>query len=369
MDRRGFLTGVGVVGLGALVGCSNDDPDPSPSTAATSASPSTSGPTPAQSVDPVVADTIADGINVPWGIAFLKTGEALVSQRDAREVVRVAPDGKKTTIGAVEGGNPSQAGEGGLLGIALDPKDPTQLYAYISTASDNRILRLAYDGRRLSDPKTILTGIPVGQNHNGGRLVFGPDDALYVSTGEAGDPDLAQDKKSLGGKVLRITRDGKASNGNPFDSPVWSYGHRNVEGLTFDAEGRLWAAEFGDKTTDELNLVRRGRNYGWPEVEGPSDDDAFTDPSATWTTDECSPASVAVTRSHAFLGALKGESLWVVPLDGSRAGEPKRFLQGEYWRLRTVAVAPSGDLWLTTSNTDGRSTPGRDDDRILRVTL
>ena len=369
MDRRFFLTGVGAVGLGALVGCS--DTEPSPSASATAPSPSASGtPSPsATTVDPKVADTIADGINVPWGIAFLGSGEALVSQRDAREVVRVSPEGKKTTIGEVTGGNPSQAGEGGLLGIALDPKDATQLYAYISTASDNRILRLTYDGTRLSSPKTILTGIPVGQNHNGGRLVFGPDDQLYVSTGEAGERDLAQDRKSLGGKVLRITRDGKASAGNPFDSPVWSYGHRNVEGLAFDAAGRLWAAEFGDKTTDELNFIRRGRNYGWPRVEGPSDDDTYTDPSATWTTDECSPASVAVTRSHAFLGALKGESLWVVPLDGSKAGEPKRLLQGEYGRLRTVAVAPSGDLWLTTSNTDGRSTPGENDDRILRVTL
>lgn len=190
-----------------------------------------------------------------------------------------------------------------------------------------------------------------------------------MSTGDAGDGSLAQDKESLNGKILRVTQDGKAVDGNPFDNRTWSYGHRNIEGLVYDAKGRLWATEFGDQTFDELNLIERGGNYGWPDVEGTSDNRDLINPKVTWGTDECSPAGLAIVRSTAFLGALQGECLFAVPLDGEDAGKPKAYFSGDNGRIRSVTAAPDGALWVTTSNTDGRGDPGPDDDRIFRVTV
>lgn len=162
----------------------------------------------------------------------------------------------------------------------------------------------------------------------------------------------------------------RRSTRNPFGNRTWTYGHRNVEGLAFDADGRLWATEFGDKSTDELNLIVEGGNYGWPDVEGSSGNDSFRNPKATWSpTSTCSPAGLAITRSTAFVGALQGRSLFAVPLDGTDAGDPKEYFAGDYGRIRGVAVAPDGSLWVTTSNTDGRTDPGKNDDKILRVTL
>ncbi len=361
MDRRTLLIGAAGVGAAVLVGCSSDDD---------SSSLPTSDPTTSRSplpgaVDLTVASTIATGLNVPWGIAFLPNGDALVSQRDDATIVRIGTDGSVTTLGAVPGVAPR--GEAGLLGIALDPDDPTVLFAFVSTASDDRVVRLNLEGDQLGDPTPILTGIPVGSRHHGGRLLFDDEGTLFVATGDAGNGDTAQDKDALGGKILRITRDGKAAPDNPFDNRTWSYGHRNIEGLAFDADGRLWATEFGEKKADELNLIERGGNYGWPKVEGRGDD--FIQPKVTWKTDDCSPAGLAITKSTAFLGALQGRSVFAVPLEGEAAGEPREFFAGEYGRIRNVFVAPDDSLWVTTSNTDGRNQPAEDDDRILRVTL
>ena len=157
--------------------------------------------------------------------------------------------------------------------------------------------------------------------------------------------------------------------GNPFGNRTWSYGHRNIEGFAFDADGRLWACEFGENRFDELNLVEKGKNYGWPKFEGKSDDDAYVTPKVTWPTSECSPSGMAITRSTAFVAALQGECVYAVPLDGTDAGEPRALFQGKYGRIRTVEVAPDDSLWVTTSNTDGRGDPAKNDDRILRVTL
>jgi glucose/arabinose dehydrogenase len=221
----------------------------------------------------------------------------------------------------------------------------------------------------LGAPKTILPGIPTSLHHHGGRLLFDPQGRLYVSAGDAEQRELAQDKGSLAGKIMRIDQDGKAAAGNPFDNRTWTYGHRNVEGLSFDSAGRLWASEFGDKTADELNLIKRGGNYGWPNVEGRSDDADYVNPKVTWATSDCSPSGIAITRSTAFLGALQGQCLFAVPLDGTHAGKPKAHFAGKYGRVRGVTVAPDGALWVSTSNTDGRNNPAKDDDRILRVTL
>ncbi len=364
VDRRTFLSGLAGVGAVTLIGCSSDDQKPT----AQRTSPPSSDP-PSGGLDPTVVDTVADGLNVPWGIAFLPNGDALVAQRDAGSIVRVGADGEVSDIGDVRGSVGRAGGEGGLLGLAIDPEDENALYAYVTTAQDDRIVRIELDGGRLGSSSPILTGIPVGGRHHGGRLLFDDEGHLFVGTGEAGNPPESQKKGSLGGKILRIDRDGKASAGNPFGNRTWSYGHRNVEGLAFDADGRLWATEFGESRFDELNLIEKGGNYGWPRFEGASDEAGFVTPKVTWATSDCSPSGLAITRSTAFVAALRGTCLFEVPLDGTDAGEPRALFRGEYGRIRTVVVAPDDSLWVTTSNTDGRGDPGAKDDRILRVTL
>ncbi|MCG8153946.1 PQQ-dependent sugar dehydrogenase, partial [Pimelobacter simplex] len=218
----------------------------------------------------------------------------------------------------------------------------------------------------------VLTGIPTGTRHDGGRLAFGTDGYLYVSTGETGDAQLARDKKSLAGKILRITPDGEPAPDNPFGDAVWSWGHRNVEGLAFDDQGSLWASEFGDQTSDELNRILPGEDYGWPLAEGDAGPDRFTRPALTWPTDEASPSGLAFSGGYLWMAALRGERLWRVKVAGGEASDPTAYFTGQgeqtsYGRLRTVARAPDGRLWLTTSNRDGRGDPGADDDRILLI--
>lgn len=365
MDRRSVLVAMAGVGAAALVGCSSDDSSPVP--AETSATPTpTGGPSP-DAVNLEVADTIATGLNVPWGLAFLPGGGALISQRDDATLVRLSASGDVAELGPVPGVTPG--GEAGLLGIALDPDDPNILFAFTTTASDDRVLRMSIANNSISDVTAILTGIPIGSRHHGGRLLFDADGMLFVSTGDAGRGETAQDRGALGGKILRVTTQGDAAPGNPFDNRTWSYGHRNIEGLAFDAGGRLWATEFGEKKADELNLIEPGGNYGWPQVEGTGGGEDEIDPLVTWGTDECSPAGLAIAQSTAFVAALQGQSVFAVALDGETAGEPVEFFAGKYGRIRNVFAAPDGSLWVTTSNTDGRNTPAGDDDRILRVTL
>src|SRR5690606_20503896 len=203
--------------------------------------------------------------------------------------------------------------------------------------------------------------------HDGGQLAFGPDGHLYASTGERGDPPLAQSRDSLGGKILRVTRDGEPAPGNPFaGSPVSSYGHRNVQGMAWDDRGRMFASEFGQNDFDEINLIEKGANYGWPEVEGVGGEDRFVDPLVTWATDEASPSGLAYAGGSLWAAALRGERLWEVPVSATgEPGTPVARFAGEYGRLRAVVRAPDGSLWLGTSNRDGRGSPAAADDRIL----
>ncbi|NOL43859.1 PQQ-dependent sugar dehydrogenase [Kribbella sandramycini] len=312
-----------------------------------------------------VESTVVSGLEVPWGVAFLPDESALVSERDSGKVRRVV-GGTAAEVGTVEGVDPSS--EGGLLGLAVDGKGEW-VYAYYSTASDNRIAKLRYAGGKLAEQRVIVEGIPQAAVHNGGRLRFGADGFLYVGTGDGGDRPLSQDDGSLGGKVLRVTTEGKAAPGNPGGRLWISKGHRNVQGLAFD-EGQLYAAEFGQNTWDELNAITVGANYGWPAAEGAEGLEGMTDPIAQWRTSEASPSGVAFARGHIFMASLRGERLWAVPVaGGKRVGEPRAFFTGEYGRLRTVEAAPDGSLWVTTSNTDGRGDAKDGDDRILRVTI
>ncbi len=318
---------------------------------------------------PARVSLVASGLSVPWGLAFLPDGSALVSERNSALIKRVTAEGRVTTVGQVPGVVPE--GEGGLLGIAVAPTfgQDRWVYAYFSAAEDNRIVRMRYAGDDLGEPQVVLDGIPRSSIHNGGRLRFGPDGMLYAGTGDAADGENAADRDSLGGKILRIAPDGSVPEDNPFGTPVWSYGHRNVQGLAFDADGRLWASEFGQETWDELNLIERGADYGWPAAEGRAGIDGLVDPVRQWSPAVASPSGVTWIRDTVLMGALRGSRLWAIPVPGGEAAEPMDFLSGKYGRLRTVEVAPDGSLWVTTSNTDGYGDPRPGDDRILRVTL
>jgi glucose/arabinose dehydrogenase len=296
--------------------------------------------------------------------------------RDDADLIEVAADGRTS---AVTGPGAEQLhrtvvhqGEGGLLGVAVvaGSGDAAEVALDATTATDNRVLRGTLTGTRLGALTPVLTGIHKASFHNGGRLAVGPDGYLYVSTGDAGDPPQAQDKASLNGKILRITPDGDPAPGNPFPgSPVWSYGHRNVQGMAWSADGRMFASEFGQDTWDELNLITPGGNYGWPTVEGVAHDSRFVDPLVQWHTDEASPSGIAVTPDAVYLAALRGARLWRVPLTADGVGAPQALFTGTYGRLRNVVVTPRGDLWLLTNNTDGRGTPEPGDDRIMRLTF
>jgi glucose/arabinose dehydrogenase len=258
----------------------------------------------------------------------------------------------------------SAGGEGGLLGLAVadDHARTRHVYAYHTAAGDNRIVRFTLG--RGDAPQVVFDGIDKAGIHNGGRIAFGPDGMLYVGTGDAADRPVSQDPADSNGKILRLTPQGEPAPGNPTaGSPVYSLGHRNVQGLAWDAGGRMFGIEFGQNRLDEVNVITPGGNYGWPEVEGQGGGGRFTDPVVTWRTEDASPSGAAVAGDTLYVAALRGERLWAVPVAG---GEPTAELVGAHGRLRTVEVAPDGALWVTTSNTDGRGDPRDADDRILR---
>jgi glucose/arabinose dehydrogenase len=317
----------------------------------------------------VAERVVVSGLEVPWGIAFLPDGSALVGERDTARILRVTAAGTKQVVATLPHVEPS--GEGGLLGLAVSPAYARDelVYAYYTSAEDNRVVRFT-----LATPaqqEVMISGIPNAGNHNGGRLVFGPDGMLYVSTGDAGDPSRAQRRDSLGGKVLRLRPTGGAAPGNPFGNAVWSLGHRNVQGLAFDPQGRLWATEFGQNTWDEVNLIERGKNYGWPVVEGRGTGGGrFVSPKVVWRTEEASPSGLAYGGGALHAGALRGRRLWVMGLDGTSVADPVHRYCDRYGRLRSVVLAPDGgSLWLTTSNCDGRGDCGSGKDVIVRVPL
>ncbi|HEY5822704.1 MAG TPA: PQQ-dependent sugar dehydrogenase [Propionibacteriaceae bacterium] len=362
---RTFAAAATTAALVGLTGCSSASSEPSADTQTATEAASTPPTASPGRTDGLSVSELASGLVSPWGLVSLPDGTTLVSERDSREIVHL--DGtRQTTVATLADVEP--AGEGGLLGLAASP-DATAIYAYFTAERDNRIAAMSWDGMVLGEPRVILAGIPKGTRHNGGRIVIGSDGDLYVGTGDSGDEQLAQDTASLGGKILRITDEGRPAEGNPFGNEVYSYGHRNVQGLAFDDEDRLWASEFGDQTWDELNLIARGANYGWPLAEGSGNTPDLVNPKVVWPTSEASPSGLAYWKGSLWMAALQGERLWQIPVDDTTTGKPQAHLAGAYGRLRSVTVAQDGgSLLLSASNTDGRADPANGDDRLLRLT-
>jgi Glucose/sorbosone dehydrogenases len=327
---------------------------------------------PVRPVGPLTS--VITGLAAPWSVVPLDSGSALISERDSGRVLELLPGEARTrVVGTMPG--VVHEGEGGLLGLAVqNPTAPQFLYAYLTTARDNEVVRMPLSGvpgsYRIGAPRNILTGIPKGVFHDGGRLAFGPDGMLYITTGDATNGNDAQNLSSLGGKILRVTPTGGIPPGNPFPgSPVWSYGHRNVQGIAWDSQGTMWASEFGQDTWDELNIIRPGGDYGWPIVEGIAHDERFVDPVYQWRPDDASPSGIAIVHDTIFMASLRGERLWAI--DPPRGSTPLRVttFNAGLGRLRTVLAHGGNHLWLLTNNTDGRGTPRRGDDRIVQVAL
>lgn len=338
-------------------------PEPSqPLSDAPSAEPVPSSAETTELADPAVTAELATGLGVPWGMALLPDGSLIVTERETAEVKRIS-DGAVEVIGVVQDAT-AAGGEGGLLGIAVPPDftDEPRLYLYYTGPNDNRVVSMAYGENGLQGTEEVLGGIPKANIHNGGRIKFGPDGYLYIGTGDASTAENAQDRTSLGGKILRVTADGEPAPDNPFGSAVYSLGHRNVQGLAWDSRGRLWASEFGPDRDDELNLIVPGGNYGWPAVTGAPGDSNFIDAEVVWpSTATSSPSGMAIVDDVAYIGGLRGERLWRVPLVGGSAGDPASFFDGTHGRLRDTIAGVDGTLLIAT-NEDGGS-------RILRVDM
>ncbi len=340
-----------------LTGCTGSPSSPgTAATPETSTSQGTAPATPASPQIPEVARKLDVGLQLPWSVVFLPDGTAVVSERDSAQVKSIR-NGQTTTVGEVPGVDPG--GEGGLLGLALSPGFATDrwLYAYFTAPDDNRIARMKLTGDTggslaLGEAEVIFSGMPKASTHNGGRIRFGPDGFLYVGTGDSQRREQPQDTNALGGKILRLTPEGRPAPGNPFgNNPVYSYGHRNVQGLAWDSAGRLWASEFGPDVDDELNLITPGGNYGWPTVTGAPGRSGLIDAKVVWpSTSDASPSGLEIVDGVAYTGALRGQRLWAVPLDGERAGSPVAYFTGQYGRLRDVARAPDGTLWVISNN-------------------
>lgn len=330
-----------------LSGCTGDG-DRAPTGSSTDAATATAAPL-------SVTGKLDLRLEIPWAAVFLPNGTAVISERET-SLLKAVRNGQASTIGKIAGVAP--AGEGGLLGLALSPDFANDrfLYLYFTSPQDNRIARVELtekpDGSlSVGGPEVIFTGIPKASTHNGGRIRFGPDGFLYVGTGDSQRREQPQDTNALGGKILRLTREGEPAPGNPFGNAVYSLGHRNVQGLAWDAEGRLWASEFGPDVDDELNLIAPGANYGWPAVTGAPHREGYRDAKVVWpSTAESSPSGLEIVGSTAYLGALRGQRLWTVSLAGEDASAPVAYFTREYGRIRDVIRTPDGGFWLLTNN-------------------
>ena len=354
----------------AVSGCSGAPEQP--------ATPARSAPVSTTSAGPIATlgepVELTTGLEAPWGLTFLPDGSALVSERISGEILRIpAEGGDPRPVGVVPDVHASA--EGGLLGIAASPAFATDrtVFASVSGRDQNRIvaLTIAEDHGSLTVDRVLLDGIQTADRHHGGRIAVGPDGHLWIGTGDAFEPENAATEDSLNGKILRIALDGSVPDGNPGASPIFSSGHRNVQGIAFGPDGTPYASELGHRTWDEVNVLRAGADYGWPATEGIAGSTGEA-PIATIHPDEASPSGVAYAEGSLWIGALGGRRLWQLPVEnGAATADPIAHFVGGYGRIRTVEVAPDGALWIITSNTDratwGGTAPRPGDDRILRV--
>lgn len=342
--------------------------------------------------DGVAVESWVENLRIPWSLIFLPDGRALVSERPGN--VRIIKDGKlsEKPYARID---VAHTGEGGLMGLAMHPLFPREPYIYMMHTYEkegklyNRVIRLKDLGDKGDFDKVIFDNIPGGRLHNGGRIMFGPDGLLYVTTGETFQSDLAQDLKSLGGKILRVTPEGKIPDDNPFKgSPVYSYGHRNPQGICWQPAGNgLFesehgpSGEFGRFAHDEINIIVKGGNYGWPLVIGAPGQKSYINPVIVWK--KTTPPSGMTFYKGDLLGYLKGD-LFVATLRsealiriklGDKPDSVKRierwfasdYSEGRYGRIRDVVTGPDGALYFLTNNTDGRGSPRPGDDRIYRI--
>ena len=329
--------------------------------------PSASGP--AGVPNPGAVTTLASGVDVPWGIAFLPDGSALFSEREFFTVYRLTESGQRTNVGNVPN-VVGTGGEGGLLGLEVGPNFASDGFVYIyHTANEgNRVARMRLVNNQLVEYTVLLQGLAKNRFHNGGRLRVGPDGKLYITSGDAQNGNNAQDRNSLNGKILRINLDGSIPSDNPFGNAVWSMGHRNPQGLDFDAQGRLWSAEFGNTSLDEVNLITKGGNYGWPSCEGNQGTcGGFIAPKKIWSTSQASPSGLTIINNYVFVATTVGQRLYRMRIDANaNLVEESSYFQGTYGRLRTVETDRNGDIWLTTT-ADKDGAVGNDS--VLRIDI
>jgi len=312
---------------------------------------------------------IARKLRIPWEIVFLPSGDMLVTERPG---TLVHINDETQTVTQVEG--VKHRGEGGLLGMALHPdfEENQQIYLYMTTKVEdglrNRVMRYTYADKSLTNPKPIIEGIPGAPFHDGGRIAFGPEGYLYITVGDALNQQAAQDTGSLAGSILRLNPDGSIPNDNPFDNAIYSYGHRNPQGLAWDTQGRLWATEHGNDSRDEVNLIQKGKNYGWPTIRGDQTQNGMQTPvrhsgvEETWA-----PGGATFVEGDLFFVGLREQSVYQASVDGDSISDITAHFRTDYGRLRTVVQGPDGMLYVTTSNRDGRGQPVDSDDRIIRI--
>ncbi len=320
-------------------------------------------------------EIVASNLHTPWSVVVLPSGDLLVTERSGT-LKRVGSDGRTYPVSGVV-----ETSEGGLLGVALHPdfSKNTRLYLYLTTMKNGMLMNQVEEYQlrddTLTKQRTILANIPAASNHNGGGIAFGPDDKLYITTGDAAQRKLAQDTSSLAGKILRMNADGTTPEDNPYGNLVWSYGHRNPQGIAWDSEERLWSVEHGPSGEwkgggkDELNLIEKGANYGWPTIAGDESRRGMRSPiihsgdNETWA-----PSGIAYLDGSLFFAGLRGETLYQAKINDSSSVTLTSHFSGEYGRLRAVA-AKDGALYFTSSNRDGRGMPQSDDDKIYRLRI
>ncbi len=320
---------------------------------------------------------LAENLDTPWAIAILPDGDMLVTERKGT-VRLIFQNGELRQQPVAELPEVVESGEGGLLGITLHPDFATNNFVYLYYTYNqngnntlNKVVRMTYKNNLLQNKEDILIAIPGASNHDGGRIKFGPDNNLYIGTGDAQEPSTSQNRNTLAGKILRVTEDGKPAPGNPFNNEVYSYGHRNVQGLAWDVENNLWATEHGrsgiQSGLDEVNLIQIGKNYGWPDIEGDEVRGGMETPVRNSGNTTWAPSGAAIIGSSLFFSGLRGRTLYEAVIENGKITEVKEHFSGEFGRIREVIADKDGSLIITTSNTDGRGIPKRNDDKVLRI--